>query len=109
MTPHHRFVLRLRDQGTAAVLLLGLSVFLGLSMTGRPPEEPRNYRFQVDINRAGAEELMVLPGIGEKLAEGIILHREANGPFRTPEEIKGVKGIGPKKLEVIRESLAEME
>ncbi len=53
----------------------------------------------VDPNTATAEELMTIPGIGEKTAEAIIAEREANGPFLYPEDLMAVKGIGEKKLE----------
>lgn len=101
----HRFVLRFHDQVTAVVLLACLFSFLLGSGTAGLPETRRDYAFQVDLNRASAEELTVLPGIGEKLAEGIIQHREVGGPFGSPEEILDVKGIGPKKLEALRDSL----
>ncbi len=48
----------------------------------------------VDLNTATAEELMTLPGIGEKRAADIIAYREANGPFRIPEDLTRVSGIG---------------
>ena len=53
----------------------------------------------VDINTAGLEELMALPGIGETRAQAILDDREANGPFRYPEELVRVKGIGEGVLE----------
>ena len=49
---------------------------------------------RIDINTAGVDELMLLPGIGEKRAEDIIAYRRANGPFRIPEELTEVPGIG---------------
>ena len=48
----------------------------------------------VNLNTASVEELMTLPGIGEKRAADIIADREANGPFRTPEDLTRVSGIG---------------
>ena len=48
---------------------------------------------------AGVDELMTLPGIGEKRAEDIIAYRRANGPFRIPEELTEVPGIGEGILE----------
>ena len=57
----------------------------------------------VNINRASVEELQALDGIGPKLAQEIILYRQANGPFRAPEDITKVKGLGPKKFEAIKE------
>ena len=56
----------------------------------------------VDLNSASARELESLPGIGPVMAERIVAHREANGPFASVDDIEGVPGIGPKTLESIR-------
>lgn len=48
----------------------------------------------VDLNRASAEELDALKGIGPALAQRIIEHRETNGPFESVEDLREVKGIG---------------
>ena len=58
------------------------------------PSESPEPDGKVNINTAGREELMALPGIGEKRAEAIIKDRERNGPFRYPEELTRVSGIG---------------
>ena len=47
----------------------------------------------IDINAAGAEELMTLNGIGEMRAAAIIKFREQNGPFVSIEEIMLIPGI----------------
>ena len=60
---------------------------------------------RIDINRATAAELEALPGVGPKLAQAIIEDRTANGPFRTPEDLLRVKGIGPAKLEKMKEMI----
>ena len=52
------------------------------------------YKRQVNINTATAAELETLPGIGEKRAADIVADRAANGPFRIPEDLTRVKGIG---------------
>ena len=57
----------------------------------------------VNINTAGAEELMRLKGIGEKTAEKILEYRKENGNFTSGEEIMEVKGIGEKKFEEIKD------
>ncbi len=49
----------------------------------------------VDINRATAEALDALPGIGPSKAKAIVDYREANGPFATADALMNVKGIGP--------------
>ena len=54
---------------------------------------------RLNINRANAAELELLPNIGPKLAQAIIAFREANGPFRSIVELDQVKGIGAKTLE----------
>jgi len=51
---------------------------------------------KVDLNRAGVEELMKLPGVGEKVAERIVSYRDENGGFDAPEELMNVRGIGEK-------------
>ena len=55
----------------------------------------------VNINTASAADLETLPGIGPVLAARIVAYREENGPFRAPEELSRVKGIGDAKLEEI--------
>ncbi len=55
----------------------------------------------VAINSASATELEALPGVGPVLAESIIAHREANGPFADLEALDAVRGIGPGLLEDI--------
>ncbi len=47
----------------------------------------------IDINSAGAEQLCQIPGIGESRAEAIIKYRDANGGFKSPEELMQVPGI----------------
>jgi competence ComEA-like helix-hairpin-helix protein len=56
----------------------------------------------ININTAGREALMDLPGVGEKTAEAIIEMR-AHIPFRTPEDLMNVKGIGEKKFAKMKE------
>ncbi len=48
----------------------------------------------ININKARAEELTVLPGIGESRAKDIIAYRNRVGPFEKKEDIKNVSGIG---------------
>jgi competence protein ComEA len=57
----------------------------------------------LDINRATAEQLDALPGIGPATAQAIVAHRESNGPFASVDELEDVRGIGPAKLDAIRE------
>lgn len=56
----------------------------------------------ISVNKASAEELTQLPGIGIKTAEKIIEYRKAHGRFNSVNELLEVKGIGEKKLEKIK-------
>lgn len=53
-----------------------------------------DFEEKIDINEAGVEELMKLPGIGEGLAGEIVKYREKNGDFVRVRDIMNVSGIG---------------
>ena len=53
---------------------------------------------KVNINTADVATLDTLPGIGASTAAKIVADREANGPFKTVEDLKRVSGIGDKKF-----------
>ena len=53
----------------------------------------------ININTADKETLMMIKGVGEARAADIIDYREANGPFKTIEELTNIKGIGDTTLE----------
>lgn len=53
----------------------------------------------VDVNTASAPLLTRVSGIGAGLAENIVLHRDANGPFRTRGDLRRVPRLGPKVFE----------
>ena len=56
----------------------------------------------LDLNRATAEQLEALPGIGPALAERIVAYRRQHGPFRRLEDLTRVSGVGPKTVEALR-------
>ena len=56
---------------------------------------------KLDLNSASPEELSLLEGIGPALSDAIVLYRESNGPFETEDELLLVPGIGEKKLAAI--------
>ena len=104
--------LRPADQRFVAVLsLVGLIVLGGWwvvqagwrnRMVEADNTQHRVARFQVDINTAELPELMHLPGIGDTLARRIIEVRQTTGPFAESDDLRRVKGIGPKIMERIR-------
>ncbi|MCC6188676.1 MAG: ComEA family DNA-binding protein [Anaerolineales bacterium] len=68
-----------------------------------PSAASEAFQTQINVNRATAAELETLPGIGPALAARIITHRGQHGPFASVEDLLDVDGIGPAKLEAIRE------
>jgi len=57
----------------------------------------------VDVNRATADELDRLPGVGPATATAIVTERQRNGPFANVDDLERVPGIGPAKLEALRD------
>lgn len=56
----------------------------------------------VNVNQADATQLEALNGVGPAIAQKIVEWRTQNGPFKSPEDLAQVSGIGPKKLEAMR-------
>ena len=57
---------------------------------------------KIHINKAARDDLIKLPGIGEAMANRIIESR----PYRTPNDLLKVSGIGPKTLEKLKPYLS---
>jgi competence protein ComEA len=65
--------------------------------------------FRIDINSADWPELTLLPEIGENLAKRIVESRQTTGPFRDHDDLRRVRGIGPRTLERMRPYLEPVE
>jgi len=112
------WLLRRADQvGVAVLVAAGLITTAGWfvaqgGLRGRLVElergEPQTARFEVDVNSAQWPELAQLPGIGETLAKRIVESREKDGPFIDHNELRRVRGIGPRTLEKLRPYLRPM-
>lgn len=74
-----------------------------------PPAPPPVDARPVDINRAGLGELARLPGIGPAMAARIVAERDRHGRFDSPDALRAVLGMGPKKLAAIRELITVSE
>lgn len=62
-------------------------------------------RALININRADAETLCLIDGVGEVLSQRIVEYREENGLFSSVDELLEVRGIGEATLEDIRPRL----
>ncbi|MBC8074329.1 MAG: ComEA family DNA-binding protein [Deltaproteobacteria bacterium] len=62
------------------------------------PDSLARLHVAVDINRADAQELASLPGIGPVIAARVIAGR----PYHNVEELERVRGIGPRTIEKLR-------
>ncbi len=60
---------------------------------------------KININTASTEELVQLDRVGQKYAERIVAYRDTNGPFKAPEEIMQVAGIGEKTFEANKDRI----
>ncbi|MGB8476715.1 MAG: helix-hairpin-helix domain-containing protein [Candidatus Acidiferrum sp.] len=70
-----------------------------LSAKKKPPATP------INLNTATSKELQLVPGIGPVTAEKILKMRKAYGPFKRVDDLRAIRGIGPKRLEKMRRYL----
>ena len=102
---------------TGAFLCLLIGVFFGRttnktyikledspSMQTQPSasQEPQTLG-KININTATLEQLQLLPGIGESLAQRIINYRNQHGSFSATKDLMKVSGIGEKKFDGIKD------
>ncbi len=101
------------DEADRDYLNLALPVEDGMQIRVPSREESESLRRSqaaalsalVDINSAGEDELMTLPGIGSARAQAIISYREANGPFGEISDIMQVSGIKEAAFEKIKDRI----
>ena len=87
-----------RIVATGLTLVLALVVSSGLAIAaGKAAPSGK-----VNINTASAQQLTVLPGVGEKLAARIVDYRQKAGGFKNVSELMNVQGIGEKNLAKIQ-------
>ena len=60
------------------------------------------FSIPVDLNHVSVEDLCLVPGIGESLAQEVIAYRERRKGFHSVEELKNVRGIGVKKYQNLK-------
>jgi competence protein ComEA len=69
------------------------------------PDKPEVAK-RVNINSADSSQLTMLPRVGPSVADRIVEYRKDNGPFKKPEDLMLVQGIGEKTFQLIKPYLA---
>ncbi|NMC35739.1 competence protein ComEA [Candidatus Beckwithbacteria bacterium] len=77
--------------------------FEGENEASDPQVQGQSTSSKININTASAEQLESLPKIGPKTAQAIVTFREEHGNFANPEELVLVPGIGEKTFENLKD------
>jgi len=98
---------------TALVALLAVMIFVENPLGAPPFAAAETARAasttsseKVNINTADAKTLASLNGVSRGLAEKIVKYRDEHGPFRKPEDLRRVDGVGNGVLEKNRERIS---
>jgi competence protein ComEA len=84
-----------RKMVTVLIVVLAVAALVQVAAAGEP--------VKIDLNKASAEELMQVKGIGKTYAQRIVEYRENNGQFTQIEDIMKVRGIGEKLFESVKD------
>ena len=80
--------------------LIGSLILAGLVLAVLPTFAAEARR--VNVNTADASQLALLPRVGPSLAQKILDFRKENGPFKSPEDLMLVQGIGEKTYQLLK-------
>lgn len=69
-------------------------------------EQPSQQTGTININKASADQLESIPGVGTKKAQAIIDYRSKNGNFASVDDLVNVKGIGKKMMDKMKGSIS---
>ena len=89
----------------AAAVALTLPAMVAPASASLHAAESKPQAAPVDINVAGVEELMSVPGIGQAIAQRIVEYRDKNGAYGSVDDLLKIQGIGEKSLAKIRDHL----
>jgi len=80
-------------------LILVVPFTPGCEAKKKPPLHP------INLNTANSDQLQEVPGIGPATADKILKMRKSYGAFKSVDDLRAIKGIGPKRLEKMRKYL----
>jgi competence ComEA-like helix-hairpin-helix protein len=60
---------------------------------------------KIDLNHSGLYDIEALPGIGPVMAQRIIDYRDSLGGYKSVDDLKKVKGIGPAKFALLKDKV----
>lgn len=88
----------------ASLILAGLvlAAMVSLPATAFAAGESK----KVNVNTADASQLALLPRVGPSVAQKIVAFRKENGPFKSPEDLMLVQGIGEKTWQLLKPYVA---
>lgn len=88
-----------------SIRLVSSLVLVGVLLTALPGGAAEG-RKVVNINSADASQLALLPRVGPSTAQRIVEFRKENGPFKSPEDLMLVQGIGEKTFQLMKPYIA---
>jgi competence protein ComEA len=86
----------------SSLILVGIL----LSSASALPAVAAEARRAVNVNTADTSQLALLPRVGPAVAQRIVDFRKENGPFKSPEDLMLVQGIGEKTYQLIKPYVA---
>lgn len=93
---------KLSDEAVVYVASKDENVSVVASTTASSAMSQEGNESKVNLNTATEADLQTISGIGGKRAADIIAYREANGGFKSVDDLNNVSGIGDKTMESIR-------
>jgi comEA protein len=97
---HYQAAMAWRSLARLSFVLVALCAIPAvLAANKKPPAAP------INLNTATSDELQQVPGIGPVTAEMILQMRKSYGPFKSVDDLRAIRGIGPKRLEKMRKYL----
>lgn len=95
---------KLSDEDMVYVPRKGEIIDTGSKSSNVPPSQAK--KSKLNINKASAQQLDTLPGVGPSIAQKIVEYRTSRGGFKSIEEINNVSGIGKEKYKDVKDLIS---